>query len=233
MKKNTLAYAAAAACATLSGVSAPSARAAVIDPGIYVLLNHPAAAPVPCGLRLDELYNVNPSLQDIFLFDFEHPSSLVTMTVTASTIRISGDAFGGFWQLATGFVAGPYRGTYTLDFLFDLGMQTAPGDDDYIINSANNANHGTIRTPLGQTISLWDERGGEAFSFRLGNEDNDQGHRGFPGISGWGWLNHGSNPAQHFVVSDWLFATGPAIPAPGAAVTLLAGAALLAARRRR
>jgi len=30
--------------------------------------------------------------------------------------------------------------------------------------------------------------GGNPFSLRLGDEDDDLGHRDFPGISGWGWL---------------------------------------------
>jgi hypothetical protein len=234
MKKNKLALAAAAAGATLFGVIAPSsADAAVIDPGLYVLLNHPSAAPISSGLRLDELYNVDTSRQDIFLFDFEHPQSLVVMEVTPSMIRISGDAFGGYWRIADGYVPGPYRGVYSFDFVYQIVVMGAPGDDDYIVDGPNNANVGSILTPLGHTIPLYDERGGHAFSFRLGNEDNDNGHRGFDGVSGWGWLNHGGNPGVHITVGDWLFTVGPEVPAPGAAVTLLAGLAVLASRRRR
>lgn len=231
MNTNKLAFAAAAAGAALFGAIAPSAHAAVIDPGTYAILNHRDGDPVPFGLRLDELYNVAP-YADIFLFDFEHNDAFMVMTVTASTIHIYGDAWGGRW-FQTGLVNDQYQGLYSIDFLFNTGVQSAPGDDDYIVNGPNNANHGSILTPLGDTIALWDERGGNAFSFRLGDEDNDLGHRGMPGPSGWGWVNHGNDPAHHTAVGDWLFTVGEPIPSPGPAVTMLAGLALLATRRRR
>ncbi len=234
MNKHKLALAAAAAGATLFGVIAPSsAHAAVIDPGVYVLLNHPSTSPEDHGLRLDELYNVQLSQQDWFLFDFEHSSSLVVMELTVNTIRISGDVYGGYYRPGQGYIAGQYLGVYGLDLLYNIGVQEAPGDDDIIVNGPNNANMGSILTPLGDTIALWDERGGDAFSFRLGDENNDAGHRGFDGVSGWGWLNHGPDPALHRAVGDFIFAVGPLIPSPGAAVTLLAGLAALAGRRRR
>lgn len=231
MKNTTLALAAAAAGATLCGVIASSASAAVIDPGTYVIQNHGASEPSRWGLRLDELYDVAP-FQDIFIFDFDHPSSLMTIEITASTIRISGQSWGGRW-FQTGLVDDEYRGVYSIDFLFDNGVMQAPGDDDFIVNAVNNSNHGLISTPLGDTIDLYDERGGGPFSFRLGNEDHDVGHRGFIGISGWGWINHGDDPEHHVVVGDWLFTVGPLIPSPGSAATLLAGLVILAGRRRR
>ncbi len=59
-------------------------------------------------------------------------------------------------------------------------------------------------------------------------------HRGFAGISGWGWVNHSGAP-DHVVASDWLFTVGAPIPEPSAASTFAAGAlvTLGAIRRRR
>ena len=232
MNTNQLALAAAAVSATLLSVTAPSARAAVLDPGQYILLNHPSE-PSAWGLRLDELHNVNTSQQDIFLFDFEHSSSLVVMDLTGSTIRISGQVYGGYWRLGIGYVEGVHRGVYTLDMFYDDGLREAIGDDDLVIDTLDNSNTGSIITPAGQTIPLYDERGNEDYSLRVGDEDNDLGHRGFDGVSGWGWLNHGGNPALHRQVGDFLFAVGPLIPAPGAGVMVAIALGVLAMRRRR
>ena len=231
MKNNNLALAAAAAGATLCGVIASPSLGAVIDPGLYAIGNHNAGEPVPFGLRLDELYNA-ASYLDIFLFDFEHEQSFMTLEVTSTTLRISGQARGGRW-FQTGLVNDQYLGVYTIDFLYDQGLRQATGDDDFVVDALNNINHGTIRTPLGDTINLWDERGGHPFSFRLGDEDHDVGHRGELGASGWGWLNHGDDPAHHIIVGDWLFTVGELIPTPGSAVTMLAALAVLGGRRRR
>lgn len=231
MKNTPLALAAAAAGATLCGVIESSAHAAVIAPGLYVIHNHGASEPSRWGLRLDELYDV-ATFQDIFVFDFDHPSSLMTIEITAGTIRVSGQTWGGRW-FHTALLDDEYRGVYTIDFLFNNGVMQAPGDDDFIVDAVNNSNHGLISTPLGHTIDLYDERGGSPFSFRLGNEDHDAGHRGYVGISGWGWVNHGDDPAHHISVGDWLFTVGPLIPSQGSAATVIAGLVLLAVRRRR
>ncbi len=232
MNTNQLALAAAAVGAALLSVTASSAHSAVLDPGQYVLLNHPSESD-PSGLRLDELYNVNASQQDIFLFDFEHLSSLIVLHLTGSTIRISGQVHGGYWREGVGYVNGVHLGVYTLDMFYDDGLREALGDDDLVIDTIDNSNTGTIITPAGQTIPLYDERGTDDFSLRIGDENSDQGHRGFDGVSGWGWLNHGSNPALHRQFGDFLFAVGPLIPAPGAGVMAVIALGVLASRRRR
>ena len=47
-------------------------------------------------------------------------------------------------------------------------------------------------------------------------EDDDLGHSGYVGISGWGWLKHGTPPVN-VPQSDWLFVVdpNPYIPTPG------------------
>lgn len=54
--------------------------------------------------------------------------------------------------------------------------------------------------PTGKKLS------GLAFQF---GDENGAGHRGFAGISGWGWLNHGTDciarDCTHIYDGDWLF----------------------------
>lgn len=212
-------------------VLAGAAQGAMIVPGTYELSNHPdgSSNPPPYGLRLDELYN-ETSGHDIFTFDFDHPSSSVFMDVTATTIHIYGSARGGR-DIGAAHAMDSYLGMYTFDFVFSTGVQSVPGDDDVWVDTANYANTGTIMTPLGDTIDMHDYRGSNPFSFRLGDEDNDAGHRGFAGISGWGWINHGPDKTVHFPASDWLF-TATLVPTPGAGAMALVGGAMMMRRRR-
>lgn len=200
----------------------------------YDLFNHPDgdANPPPYGLRLDELYNAS-SNHDIFTFNFNDVASDMFLDYddVANTIHIFGAVLGGRDSGST-HAADQYLGVYLVNFTYTLGVQTAGGDDDLIVDTLNHANSGTIITPLGDTISLYDERGGSSFSFRFGNEDNDAGHRGFDGLSGWGWLNHHA-PTNHIEAGDWLFtAVRSDIPTPGS-VALVALGGMLAARRHR
>lgn len=210
-----------------------SANAALVVPGTYELSNHPdgSATPPPYGLRLDELYNATGNA-DVFTFNFDAPQSAVFMVISTNSIRIFGQALGGR-DTGGAHAIDQYLGVYTFDFLYSTGVQAAPGDDDLIVNAANRANSGSIVTPLGDTIALVDERSG-GFSFRFGNEDNDLGHRGYNGLSGWGWLTHHGANATHVAASDWLFtAQLVEIPTPGAlALTGLAGLAMLRRRAR-
>jgi serine-aspartate repeat-containing protein C/D/E len=209
----------------LSGV----ASATLIEPGLYRLGNHPdgSARPPYYGLRLDERYNAT-SGHDTFTFDFEAPTSSVFMTVSATTIVISGQAYGGR-DTGDVYENDQYLGLYTFNFTYSLGVAPVPGDDDVWVSTANHANSGSITTPLGDNFNLVDEFMG-GYSFRLGNENNDLGHRGFNGISGWGWLTYGP-PYNHVADSDWLF-TATLVPAPGV-VPVGALVVLLGARRRR
>jgi hypothetical protein len=200
----------------------------------YDLHNHPDGDvnPPPYGMRLDELYDVTGN-HDNFTFNFDDATSQMFLDydTTAATIHIYGHVAGGR-DIGGAYAVDQYLGQYLVNFSFTLGVQAAPGDDDLIVNTLNHANSGTIITPLGDTISLYDERGMSDFSFRFGNEDNDAGHRGYNGLSGWGWMNH-HQPGNHIESGDWLFtAVRSNIPTPGSCAVLLAGG-LLAARRRR
>jgi len=229
MQRNLSALAASLLSATLL---AGSAFAAPIIPGIYDLANHPDGAerPPQYGLRLDELVNVTGS-HDVFSFDFDNANSemLLAYDDVAHTIRIYGHSWGGR-DTGNSYANDGFLGVYQIDFTYNIGVGLAPGDDDVRV-VANMQNTGSIITPNNGTFLLQDKSDGN-FSFRLGDEDNDLGHRGFPGISGWGWLNHGRTlPASHVDSSDWLFTATYKIPEPSTMV--LMGLGVLGAMRRR
>jgi hypothetical protein len=204
--------------------AACAANGAIMGAGTYRLQNHPdgSASPPQYGLRLDELYNAT-SGHDQFTFDFEAPGSNMQMTLTASTIRIFGVVFGGR-DIGSGYAADAYRGFYTVDFLYNTGVGLVPGDDDIRVVAPMGSNSGSIISPLGDTFTLTDKPV-DGYTFRLGDENNDLGHRGFNGTSGWGWLLING---VHTDANDWLFT----VPTPGVAGLMGAGL-LVTARRRR
>ncbi len=181
------------------------------------------------GLRLDELIPVTPD-HDVFTFSFSHSSSLMQMMITEVgedqfSVHIWGTAFGGL------IVDNDYdpliSGTAEIDFTYMLA-HLADGDDDLIVTTPSFTNSGTIMFN-GSTIDLFDRANDDGFTFRLGNEDDDQGHRDFDGITGWGWVDHGVQ--GNFVKrSDWLFTV---VPTPGATVLMAIGFAMCAKGRRR
>lgn len=226
-----LSFCAGAALACVVGLSG-TATGAIISQGLYTLHNHPdgSAQPPLYGLRLDELYNAT-SGRDIFTFDFDDARSSMSMVVTANTVRIYGVVWGGR-DTGTSYAVEPTTGLYTVDFLYDIGVVSVAGDDDLgVLQAASRQNHGTITSPTNDVIALVDEAMDHEYGFRLGDEDNDLGHRGFAGISGWGWLTHGPDPDAHVASSDWIF-TATLVPTPGA-MSLAIGACVLGLRRRR
>lgn len=206
------------------------ASAATIDAGLYQLGNHPDgnAVPPPYGMRLDELVDVTGG-HDIFTFDFEHASSNMSLVYdnVGDTITISGTSYGGR-DIGGAYAADAYQGVYTVSFLYDVSVSQVPGDDDIQV-TANQQNFGTITLPDGTTVKDLSDIFMGGYSFRLGDEDDDLGHRGFPGISGWGWMDV---DGVHVANMDWLF-TATYIPEPATAMMLLIGGSLVAARRRR
>ena len=195
------------------------------------LADHPDgdAAPPTYGLRLDELVNVT-SGHDRFTFSFDHPDALVQMVLTEVgvdefSIHIWGTVFGG--RVVNNEYDPLLSGLAEIDFTYMLA-HTVTGDDDLIVTTPNFTNTGSIIFD-GSTIDLFDRANSEGFTFRLGNEDNDLGHRGFDGISGWGWVDHGE-AGTHFAASDWLFTV---VPTPGTTALLGIAAALFTRGRTR
>ncbi|MCC6322433.1 MAG: hypothetical protein IT438_13470 [Phycisphaerales bacterium] len=227
---------AAAMAAAVGVVVAPSHGAVIVD-GLYRLNNHPDGSedPPPYGARFDELFDATGG-HDVITLDFNDINSSVFMTVNsvAGEIHIYGQAYGGR-DVGSTYAADAYLGVYNFDFTYDLGVQQVPGDDDLWVVVPHHRNFGFITAPnsLG-TIHLTDEAMG-GYSLRLGDEDNDLGHRGFNGISGWGWMSYINNDGSvhpHVASTDWIFTATYVIPAPGASLALgLAG--LFASRRRR
>ncbi|MGE0302370.1 MAG: MYXO-CTERM sorting domain-containing protein [Phycisphaerales bacterium] len=177
-------------------------------------------------MRLDEMVNVT-SGHDIFTFDFDHPASFMTLEYTGSTITISGFAFGGR-DSGTGYFADQFLGLYTINFVYNVGVGLAAGDDDLEVVAPSFSNVGSIVGPGGSGVnSVLSDKDQGGFTFRFGDEDNDLGHRGFDGLSGWGWL---MVDGRHVANMDWIFTAE--VPAPGAAGVLALGALALGRRRR-
>jgi hypothetical protein len=213
------------------------APAAAISNGTYQLENHDDgnSNPPPYGMRLDELYNTTGG-NDIFTFDFEGAGANMMMTVTNTTIHIFGTALGGE-DTGASHAANNYLGLYDIDFTYNVGVQSLePTDDDMaVIPPASGSNFGTL-TPLnplhpsfGVDVVLSDILMG--VSFRLGDEDNDLGHRGHNGISGWGWLAVDGQP--HVGTHDDFLFTAILIPEPATLGLLAFGLGAIALRRRR
>lgn len=214
------------------------ASADVIFPGLYRLHNHPDAnaRPPQYGARFDELFNAT-SGHDVFTLDFDNLDSQVFMTVGASTVRIFGQAFGGR-DVGSDYANDQYRGIYQIDFTYSIGLAQVPGDDDlWVASPTDHVNFGTITPPAaanaGQIpINLTDQKA-DGYSFRLGDEDNDAGHRGFDGISGWGWMSYVNNgQSSHVDSTDWIFIATPNIPSAGSGVLMALGGLSLVRRRR-
>lgn len=235
MSFRALAPAAMAAAVLLTSAAGVSEATPILS-GLYRLHNHPdgAEANPLYGARFDELYNAT-SNHDVFTLDFDNIQSAMYLTVnTARTeIHIFGQAFGGR-DIGTAYANDSYKGVYTLDFTYSLGVTQSPGDDDLQVNTPDMRASGSIQTPLGHTIRLVD-KAMDTYSFRFGDEDNDLGHRGFNGISGWGWMNYvrDGQVVPHIDSTDWLFTASYQIPAPGAGALAGIGGLLLVRRRQR
>ncbi|MEM6663195.1 MAG: SdrD B-like domain-containing protein [Pseudomonadota bacterium] len=182
----------------------------VTEPCTFKLLNHPdgaEAAPF-YGLRLDNVFDTG-----VYTFDFEAEGAAMFVTVDGSTIHIYGTAVGGR------DIGSSYESTslFQIDFTYDM-VEQAFGDNDLVVTAAKQGDGtGTISQldadgNVVDTKTLTDKAGDNPFSFRFGDTDDDQGHRGFDGKSGWGWLLvDGQDPAG---AQDWLFAVGPKVEPP-------------------
>ncbi|MEQ9460871.1 MAG: hypothetical protein RIG82_07960 [Phycisphaeraceae bacterium] len=211
------------------------ADAATIADGLYVLDNHDdgSARPPLYGFRLDGL-----TASGIHTFSFDTAIAGVGMNMAvnagAGTIAIFGTAWGGV-DNGSGYTSPTF---WDISFVYNTVLPV-PGDDDLYVVGATGT--GTI-TDGTDTYNLVAKSNG-SFAFRLGDEGDDNGHRGEPGISGWGWVNHALAPTDpstvpHIAASDWLFTASPSggpgiIPTPAAFGAGLLGLAGLALRRAR
>jgi hypothetical protein len=226
MKQFALAVGGGIAIALVSG----SAHAAFLEQGIYQLHNHPdgSSNPPAYGMRIDGLDGTNA----IFTLDFDHPDSDMVLVYTGNQIVISGVSYGGR-DTGASYANDAYLGLYEVEFVYTVGVGLVPGDDDAYVNAASGSNFGSMKLPSGTVIDLADKEGNPAEgTFRFGDEDNDNGHRGFDGISGWGWFMS-DDLAMTGQYRDFLFtAEYIGIPAPATALVLGPVGALVGRRRR-
>jgi len=226
---------AAAGVAAALGLAAlhAAAPAATLPLGLYRLNNHPDGAlrPPLYGARFDELFNLTAG-RDSFTLDFDDVQSAAFMTVSASQIRIFGQSLGGRDDgVSLTHVNDQYLGIYTFDMTYSLGVADVPGDDDKW-STADGGNTGFLTAPNGLGTALLSDKKLGDYSFRIGDEDNEGGHRGFDGISGWGWMNYVTPSGVRYEEStDWIFKATYVIPSPGAIG--LAGVGLVVLLRRR
>jgi len=183
----------------------------------YDLANHPDGSERPpgYGLRLDGLISGDGS--DVYTFDFEAKDAGMHMfwhkDDETNELNISGRVFGGL-DNGTGYEDGRY---WDVDFTY-TGLYSCFGDA-----LCSNAGSGSIDSSGFGSFALSAYSGSHDYAFRL-----DTGHRGFAGISGWGWLNHcyadgasaddgniGADCGQHVYSSDWLFTATKKVPEPG------------------
>ncbi len=186
----------------------------ILEDGTYQLSNHPDGTDfgngnphglILTGLFVDGMYQTG----DISVFDFEHPDANMRMSVDGNEIRIFGTAFGNL-DVDNNFDYDDTPGLWQIDFSYN-NVETLTGDDDLSVNERfSGINTGSIKQLYGNQaeFDLSDEAGNNSFSFQVGDKTDNQGHRGFEGISGWGWLNH-SNADQYVYHSDWLFTVDP------------------------
>ncbi len=203
MRKPLLHFFAAIIFCTLAGL------AQAVSYGTYAMDNHPDGNQTPpaYGLRLDGLMGGST----VYTFDVTNQGlgNGLTLTYTASGIHISGTIWGGVDNGSSW--TNPEA--WTVDFTFS-SVTTAIGDDDLWTHNTDTSFNSVVfglgtltRVGTGQVWDLRDQSNG-GYSFRLGDEDNDLGHRGFDGISGWGWLDfrlHGTTTWNHVGSDDWLF----------------------------
>lgn len=205
-----------AALGLIAFASASIVNAASIAPGTYLLQNHPDGnqAPPEYGLRLDGLTG-----SGVYTFDFNSGNMTLTWDDLAGTIHISGTAVGN----QDGEI-------WTVDFTYDTGItQVANGGaDDIVVDSTgHHVNFGTLSSSTHGNFDLraHGKNNGAGNTFIFGDEGG-AGHRGFAGLSGWGWLDYRTSesidsmtPAGAWIgsdtslTSDWLFT---AVPVPAA-----------------
>lgn len=188
------------------------AHADPIEMGVtYELGSHPdgGARPPLYGLRLDGLISGNSS--DIYTFDFDYTGAGMSMVWNADgSLTIGGTAFGGL-NSGSGYAVDQ---AVMWDIAFNYAASSTACNGGGLCWASGT---GTISSSLG-SFDLVAYTGSHSYAFQL-NFD----HRGFTGVSGWGWVNHcasdsyayvGASCGTHLSASDWLF-TVHEVPEPG------------------
>lgn len=228
--------------ATILALIPPRVAADPIVTGLYRLHNHPDGAVQPpfYGLRLDGLF-LNDNKE--FTFDFDDPQSEMWLEYSGTEIHIFGHSFGGE-DKGGEYKDNKYLGVYDIDFTYRMNVGTLEdlGLQDVVVTHDHTTNSGLIIAPetVGdleeRTVLLRDEGMG-GFSFRFGDDEAGLGHRGFAGISGWGWLeikDHNDGDFRHTDAQDWIFtAERQEVSEPSALVLLVSGLAGLSASFKR
>ncbi|AOX01398.1 hypothetical protein BJP34_19890 [Moorena producens PAL-8-15-08-1] len=201
----------------------PSGSVPILQDGTYQLSNHPDGNGIhykdgsPYGLVMTGLLrdDLQSGEGDFSLFNFEHPDANMRMSVNGNKIRIFGTAFANLDAKDKFDKSDDYDdtdGLWQIDFTYHQDYVNKLSDDNDLFVDKNFAgkNTGTIKQLYGKQLEfdLSDYAGQKDFSFQLGDETDDQGHRNFDGISGWGWLKH-SNGEEYIPDSDWLFTVNP------------------------
>ncbi|MEL7097742.1 MAG: Ig-like domain-containing protein [Pseudomonadota bacterium] len=168
----------------------------------FELLNHTSNG-FTYGMRLDDLNEPGR-----LTFDFQADDAAMFLTTEGDTIRIFGTMQGSDGDL------------YRVDFLYNGASQVAGDDDIEVDDNLQMMNTGLLERldtdgNVVETYDLSDKAGDNQFTFRLGDEDNDQGHRGADNDSGWGWLSVDGNRDS---TQDWIFELGDKVEEPEAPI---------------
>ncbi len=232
MSQTTLIKTLVAAGLSLSWMQA---SAMPIEVGTYQVLDHPDGGmrpPLYC-LRLDGLLNGRSSSE--YTFSCDDNDASVTLEYDGNDITIAGRIYGGE-DIGSSWRAPNY---WNVEFTYeDVNSRADGGYDDLVADAGNYENLGRIwnddysfeLTDFGMGPNMHD------YTFRLGDRGGN-GHRGYNGISGWGWVNYftpGSDPeaSEHMYASDFLF-TVVKVPEPGSLLLIGTGFLGLALNRRR